>query len=250
MLLDLHVHTKLTPGCNLDPALSLEKAEALGLDGICFTDRNTWKAAAIARELRPNTDLAVLAGAEIVTDHGHYLCFVPDPERTPEPEELFGPLAGEERWPARRVVEKIGAVGGVVVAAHPYDRHVEKPSGDFVLTLRGLAAIEGICGTRRSNVNELAIEAADHLGLPCIGGSAAFDTYDQIGTAATLLRDAIRSEAELVAALRDGAVWAVQIGTPPRFFGDEEAVRERREEPREERRDERRRGRGRHRGRR
>lgn len=238
MLVDLHVHSNLTPGCRLDPTLALEKAEAVGLDGICFTDRNTFKAAAAAHELRKTTDLAVFAGAEIATDHGLYLVFFANPEAQPEPAELFGAPTAAGLWSARHVVDTVRARGGAVIAAHPYDRNVERPAGDYVFTLRGLTAIEGYAGTRKSNVNELAIEAADHLSLPVVGGSGALDGYDQVGTAATLFRDPVRTEAELVAALRGGSVWAVAIGKPPKFLGDELALRDR-ERDRDERRDDR-----------
>ncbi|WP_373047963.1 PHP-associated domain-containing protein [Vulgatibacter sp.] len=243
MLVDLHVHTSFTPGCKLDPTLALEKAEGVGLDGICFTDRNTWKGAAALHRLREQTDLAIFVGAEITTDHGHYLVFFPRPEEVPEPAEMFGAPGDGERWPVRKVIETVRERGGVAIAAHPYDRNLERPAGDFIFTLRGLAAIEGFAGTRKNNVNELAIEAADHLSLPCVGGSAAEGSYQEIGTAATLFRDPIRDEAALVAALRAGSVWAVAIGTPPKFVGDELALRER-EERRDERRDDRRGGYG------
>jgi predicted metal-dependent phosphoesterase TrpH len=239
LLVDLHVHSSSTPGCKLDPTLAIEKAEAVGLDGICFTDRNTWARAAELKQLRETTELAVFVGAEIATDHGHYLVFLPDPASAPAPEEMFGKPTVGDLWPVRTVVEKVREAGGAVVAAYPYDRNLERPAGDFIFTLRGLSAIEAIAGTRKSNVNELAIEAADHLALPSVGGSAAMDGYDQIGTAATLFRDQVKDEAELVEALRVGAVWAVQIGRPPKFVGDDLALRER---ERPERRDDRRGG--------
>lgn len=227
MLVDLHVHTKETPGCRLDPSLAIEKAEAVGLDGICFTDRSGWSLAGALEELRSQTDLAVLLGAEMPTDHGRYLVFLPDPTALPAPEALFGAPDDGGLWEARALVEKVRTEGGAVVAAHPYDRHVERPSGDYILTLRGLAAVEGLTGTRSNDVNELAIQAADHMALPCVGGSAAMERYDEIGTAVTLFRDEVRDEAQLVEALRRGAVWAVQIGKPPHFHGDEMAARER-----------------------
>lgn len=260
MLIDLHVHSTLTPGCSLDMEAAVRRAEEAGLDGVCFTDRNTFRGAPGAHALRAKTRLKILVGAEVETDHGYYLCFLPSPETAQEPEELFEkPLEGE-RFAARNVVETVRRLGGAVVAAHPYERHIEKPAGDYIFTLKGLTAIEGITGTKKSNVNELAIEAAEHLSVPCVGGSAALGSYDEIGTAATLFRDPIENEAQLVAALAGGAVWAVSIGTPPTFYGDTVVRREGRSEPRHERREERRdergggrrqggRGRGRGRGR-
>ncbi|AKU90441.1 PHP-associated domain-containing protein [Vulgatibacter incomptus] len=247
MLIDLHVHSSRTPGCSLDPAEAVARAQALGLDGICFTDLDTLGGVEELHALREKASIAVLVGMEAVTNHGHFLCFFPDPAGV-RPEEVLGAEAPTAR-PARDVVEAVLAKGGAVVAAHPYDRDLEKPMGDFVFTLRSLTAVEGYTGTRRVNVNELAIEAADHLSVPCVGGSGAMAGYDEIGTAATLFKEPVRDEAELVRALRDGAVWAVAVGVPPRFHGDDVAARPPREERGGRRPWERRGGRGGGRGR-
>ncbi len=224
MLIDLHVHSRSTHGCDLDPAEAVARAEAVGLDGICFTDLDTMEAVEEIHALRASARIAVLVGMEAQTDHGRFLCYFPDPAKV-QPAEILGSAEAPLRRPAREVMEAAIARGGAVVAAHPYDRDLEKPMGDFVFTLRQLAAVEGIAGNRGVNVNELAIEAADHLSLPCVGGSAALRSYDEIGSAATLFKEPIRDEAELVAALRGGSVWAVKIGEPPRFHGDDAALR-------------------------
>ena len=52
-------------------------------------------------------------------------------------------------------------VGALVVAAHPYDKTIERPSGDFIFTLEGLAAVEGLNARRRGPGNDLAVEAAE-----------------------------------------------------------------------------------------
>ena len=41
MLIDLHVHSYLSRGCNLDPKAVLTRAETHGLDGVAFTESNT-----------------------------------------------------------------------------------------------------------------------------------------------------------------------------------------------------------------
>ncbi len=231
MLIDLHVQSRRTPGCELDPAEVLKRAEALGLDGVAFTDLHTLAPREL-HALRGGTKLAVLVGATLETDHGHYLCFFPDPAKAPAPAELLGAPEPGKLPPAREVVEKVRSRGGVAIAAYPYDRTLPKPAGDFLFTLKGLAAVEGWCGRQRANVNELAIEAADHLGVPCVAGSGA-RRYEELGTAATLFKEPVRTEAELVAALKAGAVWAVAIGEPPSFHGDVAGPRKERFETRD-----------------
>jgi hypothetical protein len=104
----------------------------------------------------------------------------------------------------------------VAVAAHPYDKTVDRPSGDFIFTLDGLSAIQGLCGRARGPANDLAVEAADHMNLPCVAGSGAHASLEEIGAVATLFRDPVRTEADVVASIRSGGVYCVAIGAAPR----------------------------------
>jgi predicted metal-dependent phosphoesterase TrpH len=211
MLIDLHVHSHHSPGCNLAPRDVVRRAREAGLDGVVFTDTNTLdgldEIEAAAREER----FLALCGVEIVTDRGHYLCYFPDPRKVPAPPQMFGTTP----WPVRDVVQRVRALGGAVVAAHPYDKSIERPSGDFIFTLEGLAALEGLCARRKGPSNDLAVEAADHMNLPCIGASGAHPTLDDIGQAATLFRHPVKTEADVVRQLHAGEVFCVAIGITP-----------------------------------
>ncbi len=211
MLIDLHVHTHHTRGCSLSPREAVRRAREAGLDGIAFTDLNTLEGLEEIRAAGREEGLLALCGVEVTTDRGHYLCFFPDPARVPPPPQMFGSATP---WPVREVLEKVRAQGGAIVAAHPYDKTVERPCGDVIFTLDGLSAVEGLNTRRRGPANDLAIEAADHMSLPCTGGSGAHEAA-QIGQAATLFRDPVASEADLVAQLRAGTVFCVAIGVTP-----------------------------------
>jgi hypothetical protein len=212
MLIDLHVHSHHTPGCPLAPRDVVRRAREAGLDGVAITDLNTMEGVAEVRAAAREEGFLALCGVEIATDKGHYLCFFPEPERVPALPQLFG----TPPWPVREVLRRVNEMGGAVVAAHPYDKGVERPSGDAIFTLDGLAAIEGLNARRKGPANDLAVEAADHMNLPCIGSSGAMASLDEIGKAATLFREPVRSEAELVAQLRSGSVYCVAIGVTPR----------------------------------
>jgi hypothetical protein len=211
MLLDLHVHSRFTPGGALDPRDIVRRAREAGLDGVVITDMNTMDGLADVRAAGQAEGFLALCGVEIATDRGHYLAYFPDPEKVPALPQLFG----TPPWPVGDVIAKVASLGGVVVAAHPYDKGVERPGGDVLFTLDGLSAVEGLETRRRPAVNDLAVEAADHLGLPCVGASGAKDSLDEIGKAATLFRDPVRTEADLVAQLRSGTVYSVAIGVTP-----------------------------------
>jgi predicted metal-dependent phosphoesterase TrpH len=183
----------------------------VGLDGVVFTDMNNMDGLSEIREAGAAEGILALCGVEIATDRGHYLAYFPDPEKVPALPQIFG----TPPWPVREVLAKVTAMGGVVVAAHPYDRAVERPGGDVIFTLDGLSAIEGLEARRKGAANDLAVEAADHMGLPCVGASGARDSLDEIGKAATLFRDPVRSEADLAAQIKAGTVFAVAIGVTP-----------------------------------
>lgn len=221
MLIDLHVHSHHTRGCTLTPRDVVRRAKEAGLDGVAFTDLNTLDGLEEVRAAGRDEGFLALCGVEIVTDRGHYLCFFPDPARVPAPPQVFGSATP---WPARDVLAKVRDLGGVVVAAHPYDKTVERPSGDFIFTLDGLSAIEGLNARRKGPANDLAVEAADHMSLPCTGASGTFASVDEVGKAATLFRDPVASEADLVRQLRAGTVWCVALGVTP---GAPEAGRDR-----------------------
>lgn len=211
MLIDLHVHSHHTRGCTLAPRDAIRRAKEAGLDGIAFTDLNVLDGLDEIRAAGREEGFLALCGVELATDRGHYLCFFPDPARVPAPPQVFGSATP---WSARDVLARVRELGGVAVAAHPYDKTVERPSGDFIFTLDGLSAIEGLNTRRKGPANDLAVEAADHMNLPCVGASGAHALED-IGKAATLFRDPVTSEADLVAQLRAGTVFCVAIGVTP-----------------------------------
>ncbi len=215
MLIDLHVHTHHSPGCALTPRDVVRRAREAGLDGVVVTDTNTLDGLEEVRAAGREEGFLALCGVELVTDRGHYLCYFPDPARVPAPPQMFGTTP----WPAREVVQRVHDLGGAVVAAHPYDKSIERPSGDFIFTLDGLAALEGLNARRRGPSNDLAVEAADHMSLPCVGGSGAHPTLDDIGKAATLFRAPVASEEDLVRQLRAGHVYCVAIGVTPMADG-------------------------------
>ena len=211
MLIDLHVHTLHTRGCALAVREVVRRAREVGLDGVAITDLNTMEGLEEIRAAGREEGFLALCGIELATDRGHYLCFFPDPARVPVPAQAFG---ASTPWPVREVLARVRELGGVAVAAHPYDKAIERPSGDVIFTLDGLAAIEGQNARRGGSVNDLAIEAADHMSLPCTGASGAHE-LGEIGKAATLFRDLVSSEADVVAQLRAGTVFSVAIGVTP-----------------------------------
>jgi predicted metal-dependent phosphoesterase TrpH len=206
MLVDLHVHAG--PGA-LDPEAVLARAPALGLEGVALVGDDALPDVSSLR----GRAVKVFAGIEATTDRGHYLVFLPEPHRLPPLTELFGPREAGP-WAVRDVLARAKALGGAVVAAHPYDPTVPHPGGDIVYTLPTLAAVETVNPRRAPGIQYAAVEAAETLGLPAVGGSDARHSLEELGTAATLFAEPIEDEAGLVAALRSGHCWPVEFGEP------------------------------------
>jgi predicted metal-dependent phosphoesterase TrpH len=215
MIIDMHCHSRFTRGCDLDPKLLIKRAAGLGLDGICFTETNCIDGAAELHALGKGAPVKVFVGMELATDRGHYLCYFPDPEAVPDPVQMWG--SNHERpWPVRETIDKVIKLGGVVVAAHPYDRDTPPASGDFIYGLKGqLAAVEGYNARRKPHVNNLAAEAADSIHLPSVSGSDTRLDISDLGKAATVFKNPVQNEAELCAALKAGQFWPVIFGGLP-----------------------------------
>ena len=204
MIIDLHVHSRFTRGCDLDPALLIKRAREVGLDGLCFTELNSIDGAAelhaLGATLGRSLGVTVFVGLELATDRGHYLCYFPNPEAIPVPVQLWGSNA-ERPWPVAETLARASSLGAVIVAAHPYDRETPPAPGDFIYGLKGLAAVEGYNARRRPQLNNLATEAAELLRLPCIGCSDTRNDVAELGKAATLFQAPIADEAALCKAL-------------------------------------------------
>lgn len=206
MLVDLQVSNTGKDGAGVEPDAFVASLKTAGLDGAVitgadgqFADLSELKKAAEAR------DVVLFAGARIPTHHGLLLAVLPDPIAAWSPGE--GGL-----YDAEQVIQAVEEKGGVTVALRPYDRDVPRPMGDHIFTLQGLAACEVQSGRLQPSANELALEAASNLELPCVGSSAAQGT-DGLGTAATLFRSALKSEADLIEAIRHGDCWPVTFST-------------------------------------
>jgi predicted metal-dependent phosphoesterase TrpH len=111
MKIDHHLHTsRHSPDSIISPRVLLERARAVGLDGVVITEHDyQWEPDELA-ELAARADgLKVFAGAEVSTREGHFLVYgLPDLDETPPGIGVIDLLA---------VVRRRGAA---IVAAHPF----------------------------------------------------------------------------------------------------------------------------------
>jgi predicted metal-dependent phosphoesterase TrpH len=214
LIIDFHVHTSDSPGGKFTPAQLLEKAAAAGLDGICITDFHQISPGALeGKELGRKAGLVVLAGFEAVTELGHFLVFVPHPEKLP-PVSAWLRLGAEGRLMFASLLEAVRSQQGILVAAHPFDRQRSVYLGDRLARLEGLTAIEALNGRSGLQANEMAEELAASLGLPGLGGSDTLDDLEKLGRVATITSGPVTNESDLIRFVSEGCIWPLELGRP------------------------------------
>jgi len=106
MLFDLHNHTRYSPDSRVEPRTLIAFARRIGLAGLAITDHNEVRGVHEAEEAA-GSDFLVIPGIEVSTRDGHVLAYG---VREIIPRDLS----------AAETAERIIALGGVPVAAHPY----------------------------------------------------------------------------------------------------------------------------------
>lgn len=188
MIIDMHIHTLFSPCSNLSPLKALDRARALGLDGVCFTDHHSRGVAQLMEEGPQDDGLVVLVGQEYATNQGDFLLFGPLPELAPS-------------MPAPQLLQMVSNLGGAAISAHPFRA---RRSLDPELAESGLVqVIEGINGRNLARDNERAYEWGRKQGLGMVGGSDAH-TEAELGSVLTEFMQPIGSQADLVKALKSG----------------------------------------------
>lgn len=164
MKYDLHVHTQLTRGSNIDPKGLVEAAKLKGLDGIAVTDHNTIQGAKIVQENNHDPDFRVIIGSEIKTPHGHILgLFLNDDIRS---RQFFD------------VVDEINQQGGLALVAHPTAMVRKSLKHPFIEIEKRVHGIEAFNSRALVFENARALKAGTKFGLGLTGGSDAHHYFE------------------------------------------------------------------------
>ncbi len=210
MLIDLHAHTwPRSHDSVLNPDDLVVRAKAAGLDAICFTEHDTvWDMKSV-EELRAKHNFMVLAGIEISTDDGHIIAFGID-------RYVFG------MHRSRELASYTERSEGVLVAAHPYRRQMpwfSRNDEEYQTALdkasrnpayQYVAALEELNGRGSDKENDFSKRLAKMMDLP---GTAGTDSHaiSDIGKVATYFEKEIQDERELIAELKAGHYYAVDL---------------------------------------
>lgn len=214
MLIDLHVHTTRGSGdSGLTPEQVVNEAERIGLAGACFTEHSGgWGRLEFQRFADAQRPLFLFRALEVETNMGHVTVF-----------GLDGYLPGiHDAEELRRVANSAGAF---IVAAHPFRGLFDEAGEKRNLLFKGSArypetvaeaadhrifklvdAVEVANGGNTKRENSFALEVANYLGKPMVGGSDAH-SINGLGACVTVFPAAIGSQQEFLEALRAGGFY-------------------------------------------
>jgi predicted metal-dependent phosphoesterase TrpH len=180
----------------LSPDSLVRRCRELGLSAVCITEHNAIWSVAETRELSERFGIPIISGMEVSTDAGHVLAFGVEGYRP----EMFR----IERL--RAIVE---SEGGVMVLAHPMrDQGFPRPWSEAKDLFVALEGMNGDDGDLHSE--EYMRSIAKTLGMPMTGGSDAH-TEPAVGRRATVFKEQIADERQLVDALLAGQFDAVDL---------------------------------------
>lgn len=205
MILDLHNHSIRSDDgkARVENYCQWIRKRGLPLDGFVLTEHRQFDDASDYRALADAFGLVILKGSEVETDYGHVLVFgVNDDLRA-----AFD--FGRVDLPLPLVLEASARCGAVAVPCHPGRPNVGLFAHyDARGPVAGVHIVETLNGGSRAGENERSRAEAERHGYRGVGGSDAH-IVSHVGRCATRFEDPIRSEDDLVRALRAGRFEAI-----------------------------------------
>jgi predicted metal-dependent phosphoesterase TrpH len=188
MLIDMHVHTTVSPCSRLTLEDILTHSRRRGLDGVCITDHGSMAAARILREGRQPDGLYVFFGLEYATPEGDFLIIGPFDELAPH-------------LSARRLLDRVAAAGGVAIAAHPF--RGGRPVREDLIREGRCRIVESLNG-RNKAVENRAVDGwrRRYDFTECAGSDA--HCLAELGRVRTRFGQRVETRGQLVRALQRG----------------------------------------------
>lgn len=188
MLIDMHIHTSFSPCSIISIPYLLERAQEVGLDGICITDHDTTASKYAFEDIADNSGLCVIIGIEYTTPKGDFLVFGPVDHI---PEDMDAP----------QLIKWVHKQKGVVIAAHPFRKYRSVDPQCLQLS----TIIESINGRNLPYEDDLCKNWLQQHGngIKEIGGSDAH-TIEEIGQVVTAFQKNIYNIDDLIYELQSG----------------------------------------------
>lgn len=233
MLIDLHVHTNFSDGFDIGLADVIERCKARGIDALVLAECDVIPDLAKVQAIADAAGFPVFVGVDIDASDGRLIAVPLDPTDKRFQDQTW--RRGDDDTSIAEVVKVMTEIDGVVLAAHPYMDDGGPALGDRIFRTRGLSGVEILCGVDDDLANDLVLEAAATLALPTFGGSDTGPDGQRVGVYATAFAAEVQTQKQLVAALKEGSYWAVELrradgakrSAPPRSGGRSDGHRSR-----------------------
>jgi predicted metal-dependent phosphoesterase TrpH len=224
---DLHVHTNRgSPDSSLTPEELVTEASRLGLTGVMVTEHLGWPRQDF-EEFARRQEIVLLLCLETYTPLGHIITLGLD-------KYVTGYSGGIET--VRKLRKEVDRVGGLMILAHPF-RYLFNGRGNYTQNIlfedwstipttpeeavqhpifELVDEIEVVNGGNNEKENRFAQSVAQALGRWGTGGSDAH-SVDGLGKGATVFPGDIRTQQDLLEALRAGDFFPVEgfhLGRP------------------------------------
>jgi predicted metal-dependent phosphoesterase TrpH len=207
VILDMHAHSiKSDDGRAKVPNYCqwIRKRE-IAIDGFVLSEHRQFDGESDYAPLADEFGLVIMKASEVETEYGHVLVYGVTPALTAEFD--FGNI----RLELARVVEACEKHDAVAVPCHPGRPKVGMAAHiEHYGIPAGVSIVETMNGGSRGREDDVAKTMAAELGYKGIGGSDAH-IVSHIGRSATRFPADVRSEGELVEALRAGEFEAVAV---------------------------------------
>jgi predicted metal-dependent phosphoesterase TrpH len=153
---DMHVHSKYSFDKNAEPEEMILAAVGLGLDGIAFTEHDTYEGSEPVERLKEKYAkyITILRGMEFSAPSSHILVY-----------GIKEDLRSLDGISEAAFIEEVHRLGGIAIPAHPFRVGL----GYSLADIKGLTAIEGMNGHNSPKENRLAVDMAAKLSVPFIG---------------------------------------------------------------------------------
>ncbi len=184
----MHIHTHFSHCSIIKIPQLLQRAQKVGIDGICITDHNTIASKSVFEKIADNSGICVIIGIEYTTSNGDFL--------------VYGPVDYiPEKMDAKNLFKWVQKEGGVTIAAHPFRK--DRPVDPDVLHLSKI--IESVNGRNNPAENALCKNWLQKHGegMKEIGGSDAH-TLEEVGQVVTVFKKNIYNMDDLVRELLYG----------------------------------------------
>ena len=195
MKIDHHLHTsRHSPDSVMDPLEMIDRALAIGLDGVVITEHDyQWEPDELADLASRAGRLKVFSGVEVSAREGHFL--------------VYGLPDLRDAWPGVSLSELLSVVDrhkAAIVAAHPF--RWGQPFDEIIAQVGPVfQGVEYVSNNVTPETRAQTDALLKTLPMPATGSSDAHDA-PTLGCYYSEFDALIESIADFVAALRRGAV--------------------------------------------